>query len=140
MAKLKTTETDKSISEFLNHPDRAKRQEGSLQLIKIYESLTGFPPKMWGPSIIGFGQYHYKYDSGHEGDMPLAAFSPRKDAYSIYFSPEFPEREILLQQLGKHRATKGCVYVKKLEDIDLEVLEKMLLNCMANTRNLYPDN
>ncbi len=140
MAQNKTTETDVEVSDFLQAPEREKKREDSLEFIKIFEEVSGFPPKMWGPSIIGFGRYHYKYDSGHEGDMPLAAFSPRKDAFALYLSPEFPEKEMLLSQLGKNKTTKGCIYVKKLADIDVEILKKMLRNCIAQTKIMYPEN
>ena len=99
---------------------------------------SGFEPKMWGPTIIGFGKYHYKYESGHEGDAPLAAFSPRKDSLVLYFATVFGNRDALLSQLGKHKSSKSCVYVKKLSDIDMKILEVMTKNSMASTKKLYP--
>ena len=81
---------------------------------------------MWGPAIVGFGSYHYKYESGREGDAPLVGFSPRKDALTLYLSSDFPERETLLTQLGKHKTGKGCVYIKKLSDVNLDVLQALI--------------
>ncbi|NBL65881.1 DUF1801 domain-containing protein [Flavobacterium sp. NST-5] len=140
MAQNKTIETDVEVTDFLNAPEREKKYHDSLEFIKIFNEVSGFSPKMWGSSIIGFGSYHYKYNSGHEGDTPLVAFSPRKDAFALYLLPEFPEKEMLLSQLGKHKATKGCVYIKKLSDINIEILKKMLSNCIAHTKTLYPEN
>jgi Domain of unknown function (DU1801) len=91
------------------------------------QKITGYPPKMWGPSIIGFGSYHYKYDSGHEGIMPLSGFSPRKSAFSLYVFTGEKEHEYLLEDLGKFKMGKACIYVKKLSDIDLYQLKKLML-------------
>ena len=139
MAKNKTAETKASVEKFINTfvTTEQKRQD-SFKLIEIFKGLTGFEPKMWGPTIIGFGSYHYKYDSGHEGDAPLAAFAPRKDSLVIYFATEYKNRELLLSQLGKHRSSKACVYVKKLSDIDLNILCIMTVNSMNYTKKLYP--
>ena len=138
MAKNKTTETNRSVTAFVSKVDNETKRDDCFRLIKMYEEITGFEPKMWGPSIIGFGSYHYKYESGHEGDAPLAAFSPRKDSIVIYVVPEFQQREQLLLKLGKHKSSKSCVYVKKLADIDLKILEKIVRNAMAYARKLYP--
>jgi len=99
---------------------------------------TGFEPKMWGTAIIGFGTYHYKYDSGREGDAPLVGFSPRKDALALYFSSEFKDRDELLNKFGKHKTGKACVYIKKLADIDQTILEVMIKNSVNHIQNLYP--
>ncbi|RKR11747.1 uncharacterized protein DUF1801 [Flavobacterium sp. 90] len=141
MAKNKTTETENSVEDFISSfvEDETKRKD-SFELIKIMQEVTGFEPKMWGPSIIGFGSYHYKYDSGHEGDAPLAAFSPRKAAISLYVYSPSDEKEELLSKLGKHKASKGCLYVKKIADIDVEILKKMILLSIENTKKLYPSN
>ena|SRR5688572_18151136 len=138
MAKNKTTETSSSVTEFVLKVDNEAKRDDSFQLIEILKSITGFEPKMWGPTIIGFGSYHYKYESGHEGDAPLAAFSPRKDSLVLYFATEFEDREVLLSQLGKHKSSKSCVYVKKLSDIDLKILEIMTVNSMSYVTKLYP--
>jgi hypothetical protein len=101
------------------------------------QAQTGFEPKMWGPSIIGFGSYHYKYASGHEGDAPLVGFSPRKDAISLYLF-NFNGKDELLKKFGKHKAAKACIYVKKLADIDSKVLKTMITNSVEYIRNIYP--
>jgi hypothetical protein len=138
MAKNKTAETGKSVTEFLNNVQNEIKRRDSFILIEIIKSLTGYEPKMWGPSIIGFGKYHYKYASGHEGDAPLAGFSPRKESLVIYMAPEFKAREELLPKLGKQTNSKSCIYVKKLEDIDIEVLKKIIKNSMDAALKLYP--
>lgn len=127
MAKNKTTETNESITDFINTfvEDETKKKD-AFELIKIMQEVTHFEPKMWGPSIIGFGSYHYKYASGHEGDAPLVGFSPRKAAISLYINVPTENRDELLSKLGKHKASKGCIYVKKLADIDIEVLKNMI--------------
>jgi hypothetical protein len=138
MAKNKTTETSSSVTEFVNKVENEVKRSDTFRLIEIFKSITGFEPRMWGPTIIGFGSYHYKYESGHEGDAPLAGFSPRKDSLVLYFASEYENREVLLSQLGKHKSSKSCVYVKKLSDIDIKVLERMTRNSMASVKKLYP--
>ncbi|KQW98847.1 DUF1801 domain-containing protein [Flavobacterium sp. Root420] len=139
MAKNKTTETETSVIDFINTfvDDEAKRKD-AFELIKIMQKVTGFEPKMWGPSIIGFGSYHYKYASGHEGDAPLAGFSPRKAAISLYVYLFEQNREELLSELGKHRAAKGCIYIKKLSDINVEILKEMTSTSVEYLLKLYP--
>ena len=139
MAKNKTTETETSVIDFINTfvDDEAKRKD-AFELIKIMQKVTGFEPKMWGPSIIGFGSYHYKYASGHEGDAPLAGFSPRKAAISLYVYLSEENREELLSKLGKHRAAKGCIYIKKLSDINVETLKEMVSASVEYLLKLYP--
>ena len=112
MAVNKTKTTDADVEKFILKVDNDIRREDSFRLVKIFKSISGFEPKMYGPTIVGFGNYHYKYESGHEGDAPVAAFSPRKDAIVFYFA-EFEKRDELLEKLGKHRSGKACVYVKK---------------------------
>ena len=138
MAKNKTTETAASVTAFLDTVKDEVKRKDSLQLAKIIEKQTGFAPKMWGPSIVGFGSYHYKYESGREGDAPLVGFSPRAAAIVIYLSGNFDKREELLQQFGKHKSEKGCVYIKKLEDINLDVLNKMIASHVRHIQKLYP--
>jgi hypothetical protein len=118
--------------------EKEVKRNDSFKLIEVFKSITGHEPKMWGPSIIGFGSYHYKYESGHEGDAPLAGFSPRKDSLVLYIAPEFEKREELLLQLGKHKSSKACVYVKKLDDIDIPILKKIIKNSMDYATKLYP--
>lgn len=138
MAKNKTTETSGSVTDFINAVDNEAKRNDAFELVKIMQNVTGFEPKMWGPSIIGFGSYHYKYDSGHEGDAPLAGFSPRKAATTVYFYLPEENREELLSKLGKHTSSKACIYIKKLSDIDIEILKKIILSSMEYTLNLYP--
>ncbi|WP_264538419.1 DUF1801 domain-containing protein [Flavobacterium sp. N1736] len=139
MAKNKTTETQSSVVDFINTTveDEIKRND-AFELIKIMQKQTGFEAKMWGPSIIGFGSYHYKYESGHEGDAPLAGFSPRKAAISLYVYFDAEKREELLSKFGKHRAAKGCIYIKKLSDIDIEILKIMISTSVKELQKLYP--
>jgi len=137
MAKNKTTQTTDSVAGFISSVEDETKRNDSHHLIKLMQAQTGFEPKMWGPSIIGFGSYHYKYASGHEGDAPLVGFSPRKDAISLYLC-NFTEKEELLQKFGKHKAAKACIYIKKLADIDIEVLKIMITNSVEHLKNLYP--
>src|SRR5215203_2223367 len=137
MAKNKTTKTKINVTEFINsYVDNDQKKLDSFRLIELMREWTGFEPKMYGPTIIGFGNYHYKYASGHEGDAPLAGFSPRKDSIVIYVAPEFENREALLSKLGKHASSKSCIYAKKLDDIDTSVLKKIIKNSMKDTLKL----
>lgn len=126
MAKNKTNETDADVLAFLeDFVESEQKKKESLQLIGLMRQWSGFEPKMWGPSIIGFGRYHYKYASGHEGDMPLIGFSPRKAAFSLYVYTPTAESDALLKNLGKFKMGKSCIYVNKLSDIHIDVLEKL---------------
>ena len=120
----KTKVTEIQVSDFINSfVDDIQKREDSLQLIELMKKWSGFEPKMWGPTIIGFGSYHYKYASGHEGDCLLIGFSPRKKAFSLYvYTPQQNNIE-LLNKLGKFKMGKACIYINKLLDIDLDVLE-----------------
>lgn len=128
MAELKTKQTDADVTEFINtFADTEQKRKDSFELLKIMQAFTGFEPKMWGASIIGFGSYHYKSTrSTQEGDWPLVGFSPRKAAISLYVYSGMPEHAYLLENLGKYKMGKACIYVKKLSDIDQEVLKKMM--------------
>lgn len=134
MAKNKTTETDLSVTDFVNALKGETKRKDSFQLIELMKKITKLEPKMWGTSIIGFGSYHYKYESGHEGDAPLVGFSPRAAALTLYLSA-YDSREAFLEKLGKHKTSKGCVYIAKLEDVNLSVLEKMIRNHMKETES-----
>lgn len=138
MAKNKTTTTDVNVTEFIHNVANEVKRKDSFQLVEIFKTISGYEPKMYGPSIIGFGNYHYKYESGHEGDAPIAAFSPRKEAIVFYFS-NFEGRDQLLEQLGKHKVGKACVYVKKLDDINLSVLETLTKSSIAHITSKYPN-
>jgi hypothetical protein len=137
MAKNKTAATTKSVDDFITSLDSEAKRDDAYALIKIFEGITGFDAKLWGPSIIGFGTHHYQYESGHEGDMPLACFSPRKTSIVLYLS-SFEKKEELLKKLGKHKASKGCVYVKKLEDVDIRVLKKIVTASFKSVKKNYP--
>lgn len=138
MATNKTTETQDSVTDFINAVENEAKRKDAFELLKILQEATGFEPKMWGPSIIGFGSYHYKYASGHEGDAPLAGFSPRKAAMTVYFYLPEEKKEEFLSKLGKHTSSKACIYIKKLADIDIEILKKIVLLSMEYTLKLYP--
>lgn len=126
MAELKTKLTGASVDAFLAAVADEKKRQDSLAVLNLLKQVTGAEPKMWGDSIIGFGSYHYKYASGQEGDWPPVAFSPRKQNLTIYLMSSFEGREDLLQKLGRHKTGKGCLYIKKLEDIDLDVLKALV--------------
>ena len=128
MAELKTKQHDADVFEFINtFANTEQKREDSFELVKLMQEVTGQPPKMWGPSIIGFGSYHYKSDrSRQEGDWPLVAFSPRKAAISLYVFSGNPEHEYLLKDLGVYTIGKACIYVKRLSDIDLEALKRLM--------------
>ncbi len=127
MAEIKTKQTDADVSEFINaFADTEQKRKDSFELVKLMRDFTGCEPKMWGPSIIGFGMYHYKSErSRQEGDWPLVGFSPRKAAISLYVMGT-GEQESLLDGLGKFKMGKGCIYIKRLSDIDQEVLKKLM--------------
>lgn len=138
MAKTKTAETEKDVKEFiLEFTDSEQKRQDSYELIRLMEKTSGFPAKMWGPSIIGFGSYHYKYASGHEGDAPLLGFSPRKAAISLYVSTGEAGQEELINDLGKFTMGKACIYVKKLVDIDQGNLVKLMEDTMDRTKAKY---
>ncbi len=124
--KNKTTATEADVIDFVNtFADSEQKKQDSFRLIELMSEWSGFAPKMWGPTIIGFGSYHYRYASGHEGDMPLIGFSPRKAQFSLYVSAPENDDKQLLEKLGKYKMGKACIYFKKLADLDLEVLEKL---------------
>ncbi|MYL64532.1 DUF1801 domain-containing protein [Bacillus hwajinpoensis] len=139
MYELKTKETDNSVIEFIESVDHPKKREDGYRLLDLFTETTGYEAKLWGPSIIGFGSYHYKYATGHEGDAPLVGFSPRKAKISLYLAQGEPERENVLQRLGKHKTGKACVYVNKLDDVDLDVLKEMIRQSVDYLKKLYPE-
>ena len=127
MAKNKTAPTNTDVNAFINSfADSEQKKKDSIELVKLMREVSAHDPAMWGPSIIGFGKYHYKYDSGHEGDAPLVGFSPRKAAISLYVFTGLQEHEPLLKDLGKFTMGKACIYVKKLSDIDQQQLKKLM--------------
>jgi len=126
MAETKTKPTKVTFAAFLKGVDGDERRKDCRAVAQLMKRITGKPPVMWGPSIVGFGSYHYKYDSGHEGDSCVVGFSPRKSDLTLYLSSELPGREVLLKKLGKHKSGRACVYVKRLADVDLGVLEELI--------------
>lgn len=128
----KTTYTSVDVHEFIHsYVSTEQKKADSFELIKIMQEITGEEPKMWGPSIIGFGNYHYKYKSGHEGDAPVLAFSPRKAAFSLYIYSDTEKSKALLPQFGKFKMAKACIYVHKLADISIPVLKEL---CIESVR------
>ena len=133
----KTTETKVSVKDFIKTIPDAQRQKDALAIVDIMEKQSGFAAKMWGPAIIGFGSYHYVYESGHEGDAPLVGFSPRKTEFALYLSSAFDKREELLAKFGKYKSAKACVYIKKIEDINVDVLKKMVAASVKHYKAKY---
>lgn len=126
MAKNKTIETENSVTDFIQtFVEQEQKKIDSFELIDFLSECSGYPPKMWGASIIGFGKYHYKYKSGHEGEAPILGFSPRKSAISLYVYSDTDKSKTLLKDLGKFKMGKACIYVKKLTDIDLQILKQL---------------
>jgi hypothetical protein len=143
MAETKTKPTEVTPERFIDAVDHpGKREEGKV-LDALFRRATGEAPRMWGPTIVGHGQYHYRYDSGHEGDICRVGFSPRNAKHSLYLMCGSPKEEAefapLLARLGKHSRGKGCLYVNKLADIDLGVLEEMVALSWKNSFEKYPE-
>ncbi|WP_026952210.1 DUF1801 domain-containing protein [Algoriphagus mannitolivorans] len=139
MAENKTKPTYDSVDDFINQVESPKKREDAFQLKKIMEEVTGEKAVMWGPSIIGFGSYHYKYDSGHEGDAPIVGFSPRKAAISLYLlGCATQEAEPLLAKLGKHKKSVACIYANKLADLNPDVLRELIAKSYQSTKAKYP--
>jgi hypothetical protein len=138
MSENKTKPTEVSPAEFITsvEPDR-RRNEGRI-LLDLFAKTTGWTPRMWGPSIIGYGEYHYKYDSGREGDFMATGFSPRKAKLSIYILPGYADYGPVLNRLGKHSLGKSCLYLNKLDDIDLNVLAELITAGIADLAKKFP--
>ncbi|NND43988.1 MAG: DUF1801 domain-containing protein [Xanthomonadales bacterium] len=137
MSEAKTRPHDASVSKFLDQVEDPQKREDCATLVEMLEAVTGREARMWGTSIVGFGQYHYVYASGREGDWPLIGFSPRAQNLSIYIMAGFGEYEDLLGRLGKHKTGKSCLYVKRLSDIDPDVLREMATRSVAWMREKY---
>lgn len=138
MAKTKTTYTGQNVIDFVNsYVDDEQKRADSFQLIELLQKWSESEPKMWGSSIIGFGNYHYEYASGHEGDAPVLAFSPRKAAFSLYVHSDTEKSRQLLADFGKFKISKACIYIKKLSDINLSVLKEL---CMESIRYISEHN
>ena len=137
MAEPKTKPTTASVKEFLNQISDKERRDDCFTVAKIMEEITGDKPKMWGPSIVGFGTFHYKYASGREGDWPVAAFSPRKKDLTLYLTPGFERHTEMMQKLGKHSTGKSCLYIKRLSDIHLPTLKKLIKTSTREARDYW---
>ena len=137
MEKNKTEFTDKNVDDFLQTVENEQKRKDSYELIALMEKITGEKAKMWGPTIVGFGNYHYKYESGHEGNAPLVGFSPRKTAISLYVFTGLQEHEHLLENLGKFTKGKACIYVKKLADINLNILTGLMKHSIDYVSTKY---
>ena len=138
MAEPKTKATGASVDSYIDAIDDEQRRDDCRTLVRLMSKITGEPPVMWGTGIVGFGNYHYRYASGHEGDSCVAGFASRKGDISIYVTAGFAGREPLLAKLGKHKTGKVCLYVKRLADIDLETLESLVTRSVAEMRRRYP--
>ena len=134
MAENKTQKTGASVDEFMASVEKRRRREDGLTLLHMMKEVTGLEPEMWGPSIVGFGDYHYQYDSGREGDMPLTGFSPRSRSLSLYIMAGFDEYDNLLNRLGKHRIGASCLYINKLADVDMGVLRDLIAQSYEHIR------
>jgi hypothetical protein len=126
MAELKTKKNKASVEKFLNSVKDEKKREDSFKILKLMKQITKAEPEMWGTSIIGFGSYHYKYASGREGDWFLTGFSPRKQSLTLYLMTYLEKNKEILKKLGKYKTGKGCLYINKLEDVDLKVLKELI--------------
>jgi hypothetical protein len=137
MAELKTKINKASVEKFLNSVKDDQKRQDSFKILEMMKKITKEEPKMWGPGIVGFGKYHYKYASGHEGDMCIAGFSPRKEALTIYILPGFEKYDSLMKKLGKFKTGKSCLYIKRLDDVDAKVLEKLIVSSFNYMKEKY---
>ena len=137
MADQKTLPTEADVATFLSKVDNKRRQADAMVLLEMMRRITGQEPKMWGPTIVGFDSYHYKYESGREGDSFISGFSPRKANLAIYITPGFEVYGDLLDRLGKYKSTVSCLYINKLDDVDLEVLEELVGRAYSDMRDKY---
>ena len=138
MSELKTKPTDESVTKFLNSVEQDQKQQDSYQILELMKEVTGEKPKMWGNSIVGFGSYHYKYASGREGDWFLVGFSPRVQALTLYIMSGFDSYDDLLGKLGKYKTGKSCLYIKKLTDVDRDVLKELIAQSVEHMKKANP--
>lgn len=138
-SKNKTVKTDASVSEFLESACTGEKLADAQELVELMKRISGREPAMWGKSIVGFGMYQYKYESGREGEMIRLGFSPRKTALTLYILPGFAAYDDLLAKLGKHKIGKSCLYIKKLDDIDRDVLEELVQASHDHMAQKYPE-
>lgn len=137
MAEIKTRESTTDVGAFLAAVPNEQRRRDAREVCAMMERLSGEPPRLWGPSIVGFGRYHYKYESGHEGDMARIGFSPRSAALVLYLVSGFPRHEAIMVRLGKYTTGKSCLYVKKLSDVDCGALEELISASLDYMRETY---
>lgn len=140
MAENKTQETEASVSDFLAAVEPETKRKDAEIVCALMEKITDCPPKMWGTSIVGFDTYHYKYESGREGNHLITGFSPRKTALTLYVMPGFGNYDDLMSKLGKYKTGKSCLYIKRLEDVDMKVLEALIQASVEHMRQKYPKN
>ncbi len=138
MSGNKTVATNEDVQDFLRRVEPARRRADGLRLNEIFQEVTGFAPRMWGPSIVGYGAYHYVYDSGREGDSPATGFSPRKASLSIYIMPGYADFTEILGRLGKHKMGKSCLYINKLADVDEDVLAELIRAGLRDLDRKWP--
>ena len=139
MAENKTKPTEADVGAFIEAVPDPQRREDGRKVRAMMERISGEPAKMWGPSIVGFGRYHYRYDSGHEGDMARTGFSPRAKELVLYLTDGFPRHQALMDRLGKYRTGKSCLYIKRLSDVDESVLEALIAESLDYMREKYPE-
>jgi hypothetical protein len=137
MTDAKTRKTKASVDKFLQGVKNEKRREDARAVLKLMKSVTRKEPKMWGPSIVGFDSYHFKYDSGREGDMPMVGFSPRSTSVVLYIMPGFERYDALMKKLGKHKTGVSCLYINKLEDVDRKVLKELVTESYRYMKKKY---
>ena len=137
MSDMKTVPTDANVVKFLSSVENDQRRQDSLEVLDMMKEITGEKAVMWGPSIVGFGQYHYRYERGREGAMLITGFSPRKTSLTVYIMPGFDRYDQLMSKLGKHKTGKSCLYIKKLNDIDRDVLRQLIRESYDYMREKY---
>jgi hypothetical protein len=138
MSVLKTKPTEVSVESHIAAIANEEQRNDARSLVALMRKVTKQEPRMWGPSIVGFGSYHYKYASGHEGDSALAGFAARGSELVVYIAPDFDGRDVLLAKLGEHKTGKVCVYIRRLANVDLKVLKKLVTRSVADTKSRYP--
>ena len=138
MAENKTKRNDGDVIAYLESVQNKRRREDSFVVLKMMEEVTGEPAEMWGTSIVGFGSYHYRYDSGREGDFMISGFAPRKQALTLYIMGGHERYQELFAKLGKYRTGKSCLYINKLADVDLAVLREIITESVAHMRRAHP--
>ena len=138
MADIKTKPTKQSVSVFLRSVENGQRRKDSQELLIMMKAVTGKVPRMWGDSIVGFGTYHYKYQTGREGDWMVTGFSPRKQNLTVYIMPGFSKYQALLDKLGKYKKSVSCLYLNKLDDVDRRVLRQLVTRAYKDMQKLYP--